>query len=142
MTDKIFIDTNMLIYAHDLDAGRKQKTAAKLLKKIWNDGNGVISTQVLQEFYVNVTRKISSPLTPTEARSIIENYIVWSVQQITPKSILSASEIEDQHRISFWDAMIISAARSAGASQVITEGMNHGQMIEGVLIRNPFFDSQ
>ncbi|MCP4754192.1 MAG: PIN domain-containing protein [Proteobacteria bacterium] len=138
MTDKLFVDTNILIYAHDLDAGEKQETAAKLLKTIWGRGNGIISTQVLQEFYVNVTRKISSPLTPIKARSIIENYFVWSVQTISPESILAASEIEECYRISFWDAMIITSARSAGASQVITEDMNHGQKIEGILIKNPF----
>ena len=138
MTDKIFVDTNILIYAHDLDAGEKQKMAANQLKVIWEEGTGIISTQVLQEFYVNVTRKIPAPLTPIEARGIIRNYLAWPVHLISPESILTASEIAEHHQLSFWDAMIISSAGSAGADHLMIEDMNHGQIIEGVAIRNPF----
>ncbi|MCJ7772374.1 MAG: PIN domain-containing protein [Desulfobacterales bacterium] len=138
MTDRIFIDTNILIYAHDLDAGVKKDIASQLLEDIWKNRNGILSTQVLQEFYVNITRKIANPLSSAGARSIIENYLVWHVQIITPESVLIASEIEERYQLSFWDAMILSSARIAGASKIATEDMNHGQKIEGILIENPF----
>mgnify|MGYP006290418399 CR=1 FL=1 len=138
MNDKVFVDTNILIYAHDLDAGEKQKVASKLVQKAWEQRNGIISTQVLQEFYVNVTRKITPPLSKIEARKLLKNYSAWDVQIITPDLVLEASEIEEQHQLSFWDSMIISAARNGGAAQLLTEDLNHGQEIENIVIVNPF----
>ncbi len=138
MSDKIFVDTNVLIYAHDLDAGEKYKKAALLLERLWEEGNGVISTQVLQEFYVNVTKKITSPLSPAQARGVIENYLLWHVEVLTPESVLNASEISERHHLSFWDAMIVHAARRAGAEKVLTEDLSHNQFIEGIRIENPF----
>lgn len=138
MTDRIFIDTNILIYAHDLDAGRKHEKAIHLIEHLWESETGVLSIQVLQEFYVNVTRKIAQPLPPEIARSIIENYLSWHVESLMPESVLSASEISERYQLSFWDAMIITAARAAGVKKVITEDLNHGQIIEGIKIENPF----
>lgn len=139
MKGKIFVDTNILVYAYDLDAGPKREVAAAIMKELWEQENGVISTQVLQEFYVNVTRKISNPLSKTEARSIIETYLYWQVELNGPITVLSASEIEERYRLSFWDALIIAAASNANAHKIFTEDLNHGQTIEGILIENPFF---
>ena len=137
---RVFVDTNILIYAHDLDSDVKYKIAGAILIKLWQEGAGVISTQVLQEFYVNVTRKIPDPLSPAKARGILENYMTWHVEWNGPESILRASEIEERHLLSFWDSLIIAAACNAKAEKILTEDMNHGQIIEGVLIENPFLD--
>lgn len=137
MSDKVFVDTNILIYAHDLDAGEKHQIALKIVKDLWEKKTGILSTQVLQEFYVNVTRKIPNPLSPLEAREIIRPYLCWQVQENHPMSVLRASEIEERYHISFWDALIITAAREARAAKILTEDLSSGQMIEGILIENP-----
>lgn len=105
MSGSVFVDTNILIYAHDRDAGVKHDIAASLIEKLWEAGNGVLSTQVMQEFYVNVTRKIAAPLTPGQARSIIGNYAAWRCELNDPEIIMLASEIEERNRLSFWDAL-------------------------------------
>jgi predicted nucleic acid-binding protein len=138
MSGRIFVDTNILIYAHDLDAGSKRKIAVAIMEELWEHQTGVISTQVLQEFYVNVTRKISNPIPKTKARGIIENYRYWQVEQISPATILSASEIEERYMLSFWDSLIIAAASKANATRILTEDLNHGQVIAGILVENPF----
>jgi predicted nucleic acid-binding protein len=138
MRDRVFVDTNILIYAYDLASGVKRKRAVEAVKALWETGNGVLSTQVLQEFYVNVTRKIGHPITPDKARSILATYLAWPVEMIRPDSVLTASEIQQRHKISFWDAMIVVAAIQSGAMKILSEDLNHGQLIEGVLIENPF----
>jgi predicted nucleic acid-binding protein len=138
MKDKVFLDTNILIYAHDMDAGVKHDAARSIVEKIWDDEAGIISTQVIQEFYVNVTRKMPKPISPVQARGIIINYFSWQVEAIEPHTILSASEIEEKYILSFWDSLIIATASQAEANKILTEDMNHGQIIEGILIENPF----
>jgi predicted nucleic acid-binding protein len=138
MKDKVFLDTNILIYAHDIDAGIKHDVALSILKTIWQEETGIISTQVIQEFYVNVTRKIPNPITPVQARGIILNYFSWQVEAVEPHTILSASEIEEKYILSFWDSLIIATASQSEAAKILTEDLNHGQTIEGVLIENPF----
>jgi predicted nucleic acid-binding protein len=92
MSDKVFIDTNILIYAHDKDAGKKRERAARVLLDLWHTKAGVLSTQVLQEFYVNVTRKIPEPLDKSTARDIIERYSVWpSPAQPEPKRTIATA---------------------------------------------------
>lgn len=141
MSAKVFVDTNVLIYSYDLDAGGKHDAAAALVRDIWERRCGVISTQVLQEFYVNVTRKIPAPLSRARARGILQSYLSWQVELNGPEIILFASEIEERHHVTFWDAMIVASAVRAGAERILTEDLNHGQVIEGVQIQNPFLNS-
>jgi len=138
MSVKTFVDTNILIYAYDLDAGEKHKTANSILVELWKADGGTISTQVMQEFYVNVTRKIPQPLSPAQARGILRSYAAWHVEVITPDVILLGTEIQERNTISFWDAMIVSTAFQAGATTILSEDLSHGQVIEGITIRNPF----
>jgi predicted nucleic acid-binding protein len=138
MNGKTFVDTNVLVYAHDVDAGGRHAIAARLVAELWETRRAVISTQVLQEFYVNTTRKIPSPLPRPTARQILATYAVWQTELVGPREILLASELEEQHRLSFWDALIVAAALKGGASTIVTEDMSPGRSISGVRIENPF----
>ena len=138
MNDRIFVDTNVLIYAHDQDAGKKYAVASKLVEELWGNHLGVVSTQVLQEFYVNITRKIPKPIPKAAAAVYVERYFVWPVVRISATTIRKAFEIETRDRLSFWDAMIVSAALHAGAATILSEDMNSGQKIAGINIVNPF----
>jgi len=137
MTEIVFVDTNILIYAFDADAAHKHEIAKEILKNLWEQKTGAISMQVLQEFYNNVTRKITTPLSQELARIIVRHYSQWCIQT-TPAEINQAFQIEDRHHVSFWDALIIAAAEKAGAAHILTEDLNHGQIIEGIRIENPF----
>lgn len=138
MTDRVFVDTNILVYAHDLDAGNKHDQAAEIVSQLWESRNGVLSTQVLQEFYVTLTRKVSSTLSKLEARKLVQKYSHWHLVLNDPSIIIQASEIEESNNISFWDALIVSAAYSQNVPTILTEDLNHGQIIEGIFIKNPF----
>jgi predicted nucleic acid-binding protein len=137
MSGKTFVDTNVLIYAHDKDASAKHEIAKGLLQELWSDRAGVLSVQVLQEFYVNVTRKIPSPLSKELARLVVNTYAIWCAET-TPSEILAAFRIEDESRIGFWDALIISSAAKSGATRIISEDLNAGQRIAGIVVENPF----
>jgi predicted nucleic acid-binding protein len=137
MIDKTFVDTNVLIYAHDADAKAKHKTAKAILLKLWAERTAVLSTQVLQEFYVNVTRKIAHPISKESARLVVNNYAIWCVA-ITPAEIAFAFRIEDESQIGFWDALIVASAFNSGAKRILSEDLNDGQIIAGIRIENPF----
>jgi predicted nucleic acid-binding protein len=137
MNDKTFVDSNVLIYAFDVDAGEKHRKAFEVLESLWARSLGVLSTQVLQEFYVNVTRKIARPVARKDARAAVEAYAVWCVDT-TPAEITSAFRIEDEARINFWDALILASAIKAGAHRILSEDLNAGQKIGGISIENPF----
>ncbi len=138
MSGKVFLDANILVYAHDKDSGDKHSIAVKIVNDLWEKRSGVLSNQILQEFYVGVTKKILKPIARSEAREIIRTYSCWSIKDISPMSIIRASEIEEKNRISFWDALVIVAAYEAKCEKILTEDLNSGQVIEGVLVENPF----
>ena len=140
MSDKTFVDTNVLIYAHDVDAGEKHRIAKAVLRELWSERTGVLSMQVLQEFYINVTRKIPSPLPKVIARSVVGSYSIWCMET-TPTEISAAFRIEDESRIGFWDAMIVSSAAKSGSARILSEDLNAGQLIAGILVENPFANS-
>ena len=138
MTGRVFVDTNVLIYAHDLDAGIKHQVAVSLMEDLWEHENGALSVQVLQEFYVNVTRKITKPISPAQARGVIKNYLAWQIQRNDPDTIFFASELEERYQLSFWDSLIVAAASTARVDKILTEDLQHGQVIAGILVENPF----
>jgi len=137
MSDKTFIDTNVLIYAHDVDAKAKHQVAKGVLRELWSERSGVLSMQVLQEFYVNVTRKIAKPLAKAEARLVVNSYSIWCVET-TPAEIAAAFRIEDESRIGFWDALIVASAAKSGSARILSEDLNAQQKIAGIRIENPF----
>jgi predicted nucleic acid-binding protein len=136
--DKIFVDTNILVYSHDVDAEQKHQIAQNILLELWKNRNGALSVQVLQEFYVTMTRKVLHPIPPNSVRNIIRDYFVWHIEINDLNSILIASRIGEDYKISFWDALIVAAALKAKADKILTEDLQAGQIIEGIPIENPF----
>ncbi len=138
MSDVTFVDTNVLIYAHDVDAGPKREAAIDGLRRLWVEDSGALSVQVLQEFYVNVTRKLASPLARATAREVVQSYGLWVRQPTSVATILRATDLAEMAQLSFWDALIVAAAEQAGATELLSEDLNAGQTIAGILIVNPF----
>ena len=141
MSDKCFVDTNILVYAHDRSAGAKHVKARDLIESLWDSGAGVLSTQVLQELCVNLRRKAGSPLPLDEVRQLVRDYSAWEVVTNTPNSVLEALEIETRYKISFWDASIIQAARDAGVSILYSEDLAAGQRYGSIRVVNPLVDA-
>jgi predicted nucleic acid-binding protein len=137
MTVKVFVDTNVLVYAHDIDERSKRAVARDVLRDLWNDGNGLVSPQVLREFYVSVTRKIAVPISKEAVRQVVSAYVFWCID-VTSTDVTAAFRIEDEARISFWDALIVVAAAKCGATKLLTEDLNPGQVVAGITIENPF----
>ena len=141
MNDEInyqFVDTNVLVYAYDNSNAQKQEKAKQLLQQLWQQQTGCISIQVLQEFFVTVTRKLANPVTPAEASQIIADFGLWRVHQPQVEDVLSAIHIQQQYQLSFWDSMIIRSANQLGCHILWTEDLNEGQKIEGGAIQSPF----
>lgn len=140
MSDKCFVDTNLLLYAEDSLTGVKHERALRIIDELWNSGLGVLSTQVLQELSYNLSRKLAHPMPIGEIRAIICEYATWEVVINTPESILRALEIESRYKTSFWDALIIQAAEEAGASILYSEDLATGQNYGSIQIVNPLID--
>jgi predicted nucleic acid-binding protein len=134
----VFVDTNVLVYAHDRSEAQRQPVAQALLAELWRNRSGVLSTQVLQEFYVVATRKYDPPMSRRQARELVDAYGQWQIVQIDVALILAAAQLEERHTLSFWDALIVEAARRAGAARLVTEDLQAGRRLAGVLIDNPF----
>jgi predicted nucleic acid-binding protein len=139
MTDSSFVDTNILLYACNQGVGNKQLKAAELLRRLWQTQTGVVSTQVLQEFFYNATRKLSLPLNVPAARAVVETYSVWQRFPITPTTVLQAIDLHTTLHFLFWDSLIIAAALESNCTMLYTEDLHHGQVIDDRLtIINPF----
>ena len=141
MIVKAFVDTNVLVYAYDRAAGAKRDLARDLLEALWNEGRGVLSTQVLQEFYVNVRRKTRPPVSQEEARALVADYLVWDPIVNDGATVLEAIDMGHRYRLSLWDALIVVAARKGDASVLYSEDLNHGQTFGEVQVLNPFLAS-
>jgi predicted nucleic acid-binding protein len=137
MSDKCFVDTNILVYAHDFTTGAKHERAQALIESLWSSEAGVLSTQVLQELCVSLRRKAARPLSIEETRRLIEDYSRWEVVINTAESVLQALTIESRYKISFWDALILQAAGSSGATVLYSEDLAEGQSYGAVRVVNP-----
>src|SRR5579863_7961091 len=133
-----FVDTNILLYAHDDSAGAKHVQARTLVEQLWASRNGCLSVQVLQEFFVNVTRKIAKPLNAETAKEIIADYSRWYLHDPGADDVLAAIGIHQRTGISFWDAMIVRSAAEIGCAVLFSEDLNAGQEYSGVRVENPF----
>ncbi|MFZ3055339.1 MAG: PIN domain-containing protein, partial [Smithella sp.] len=128
----------ILVYAYDVSSGKKHDIAKNIVTDLWNLRTGVLSIQVLQEFFINVTKKIPKSLDIKTARDIIRDFLLWEVVDNDGELMLAAMDVQMKYRYAFWDSLIIAAAIKSDASTLLTEDLNNGQIIEGVVIKNPF----
>ncbi len=133
-----FVDTNILLYAYDGSSAERHEKARELVGRLGRSRQGAISVQVLQEFYVNAVAKIATPLTPEAARLRLRVLSRWPTHSPLAGDVMAATAISQDHKVSFWDAMIIRSATELGCTRLWTEDLNHGQVIVGVRIINPF----
>jgi len=136
MSGRVFLDANVLVYAQDADAPAKQRTSREIIGRLAVSADGVISTQVMQEFYVAATRKLGVP--PLAAKGVLKTFAVFETVQVSPAMIQDAVDCSILNQLSFWDSLILTAAASAGCSTVLSEDMNPGQVVLGVKVQNPF----
>jgi len=137
-SDLQFLDTNVLIYAHDRSAGDKHSRARALVQRLWDSGDGCLSVQVLQEFHVNVTQKVAHPLAPDLAARIIADLATWQIHRPGAQDVLDAIDLQRRQVISFWDAMIVTSAIQLGCRCIWSEDLNPGQAYDGVTVVDPF----
>jgi predicted nucleic acid-binding protein len=137
MSDRYFVDTNILMYAHDRAGGEKHERARDLVERLWRDRSGVVSTQVLQELAVNLRRKTARPLDAEATREIVADYLTWQVVVNDGGAILEAIELESRYRISFWDALIVQSAIASGAEVLYSEDLSNGQTYGAVRVVDP-----
>lgn len=136
-----FVDANVLVYAFDASAGRKQRAAQALLERLWESNTGCVSVQVLQEFFVTVTKKVAQPLPVEQAKARIGELKAWRVFAPTADDVLAAIDLHAEARVGFWDALIVLAAAESGCDVLWTEDLSDGQVMRGVRVRNPFADA-
>jgi predicted nucleic acid-binding protein len=137
MADKYFVDTNILLYAHDPSAGVKRDRARQLIEHLWTTGQGVLSTQILQELCVNLRRKVKPPLPMDEIRRLVQDYLSWEIVVNSPESAIQALEIEARYKIPYWDALVVQAAESAGAAILYSEDLAPGQKYGAIRVVDP-----
>lgn len=133
-----FVDTNILVYAHDVSAGAKHTRAKALVAELWAQGQGCLSIQVLQEFYVTITAKVRRPRDPETARQRVEDLGYWTVHSPTAADVVAAIQLQHSARLSFWDAMVLISAQRLECQTLWSEDLQPGQNIAGVTLVNPF----
>ena len=136
MPGKVFLDANIFVYAQDVGSPDKQRKSRDVIAQLTSSGEGVISTQIMQEFYVAATRKLKVP--PLAAKGVLKTFAVFEIVQVTPELIQEAIDCAILNELSFWDALVLAAAAAAGCSTVYSEDLNAGQTILGVKVQNPF----
>jgi predicted nucleic acid-binding protein len=138
MSALVFVDTDVLLYARDAGEPGKQPRAAEWLGYLWREQLGRTSTQVLCEYYVNLTRRLDPGLAPDEAWDDVQALLSWRPQPIDQDTLLRGREIEMRYRLSWWDSLIVAAAQLQGCAILLTEDLQDGAVLGGVTVRNPF----
>ncbi len=133
-----FFDTNVLLYMYDDDEPEKKAQAIEAFDRAVEDDGVVLSTQVLQEFYVNATRKLATPLSPERAAARVRDFARLPLVRVDEAMIIAAIERSRSMSFSFWDALIVEAALRGGADRLLTEDLQHGQEMDGLRVENPF----
>ena len=139
--DRVFVDTNVLVYNRDATEALKQQKASAWLDYLWRSGTGRISFQVLEEFYSAVTTKLKKRLSIQEARGEVEDLLAWVPLPVDKEVIKEAWIVQDRHHLSWWDSLIVAAARLLGCRYLLSEDLQHGQDFQGVRVVNPFLQS-
>ena len=137
-SDLTFIDTNILVYAYDPDEREKHEKVVAIVEELWESRTGALSTQVLQEFYSVATRRRKMPV--TLARERIADYSQWCMVTTSPELLVTASLLQDNHKLSWWDAIVIEGALRSGATTLLSEDLQHGRRFGTLTVRNPFVD--
>jgi predicted nucleic acid-binding protein len=138
MTAAVFVDSNVLVYYRDASEEEKQPRAEAWVRALWKGRSGRISYQVLHEYYVNVTRKLDPGLSVEEAQEDVHNLMAWKPLPMDTSVLDGAFTVEKRFRLSFWDALIVSAAQRAECGFLLSEDLQSGQDLDGVVVVNPF----
>ncbi len=134
----VFVDTNVLVYARDASEAEKQPRAAEWLDHLWRTRKGRLSFQVLHEYYVTTTRKLTPGLAPEQARGDIQDLLAWGPVPVDSEVLEGAWVVEDRFGLGFWDSLIVSAARVSDCRHLLTEDLQHGQELDEIQVVNPF----
>lgn len=134
----VFVDTNVLLYSEDRADERKHRAARDWLRVLWLGRNGRLSTQVLNEFYVNATRKLTPPLPAGDARAEVRRYQRWQPWTVDHATVEAAWAVESRYGLHYWDALMVAAAQQQGCTWLLTEDLQHEQAFDGVTVLNPF----
>jgi predicted nucleic acid-binding protein len=140
MSGRTFVDTNIVVYAHDVTAGERRTRAMEVMTELWQSGDGCLSVQVLQETFVTLTGKVPRPLDIGSAANVIADLGRWTVHSPDLADVLGAIEIQQRDQLSFWDSMIVRSAGRLGCEILLSEDLNPGQRYNGVTVHNPFAD--
>jgi predicted nucleic acid-binding protein len=138
MSARVFVDTNVLVYARDRTEEEKNRMALAWLSALWEARAGRLSWQILQEYYVTVTRKLDFPRDLALAREDVASLVTWRPESIGIWTIDAAWSLEDRFQLSWWDALIVAAARAAECTHLLSEDLQDGQVLDGVTIISPF----
>lgn len=138
MSARVFVDTNVLVYARDSTEPEKQARAGRWMQWLWRRRAGRLSFQVLNEYYVTVTTKLTPGLQPDAARADLRALMAWRPVAATDARLEAAWRLQDRFGLSWWDAQIVAAAQQAGCSLLLSEDLQHGQELAGVEVRSPF----
>jgi len=138
VSERIFVDTDVLVAAHDLDAGEHRAIAEHVLRQLWQYQTGILSALVLQEFYTALVGAPESPVPRRAARELVAAYSVWTVVPLEAADVLTASELEERHRMPFRDALVVAAVRKSRATLLLSQRIAPARHITGLEIRNPF----
>lgn len=133
-----FVDTNVIVYAFEKHDSPKRRVAQGLLTQLMDDDRLRVSTQVLQEVFVTLTRKVAVPCSAAEALAVVDDLVAWPLVVVDYTVIRAAARLADEAQLSFWNSLIVVAAAQAGASVLYSEDLNDGEQVLGVRIRNPF----
>lgn len=136
--DRVFVDTNVLVYALDVSAGEKHAVARRLLDSFWEQQNACVSVQVLQELHVTLTQKVAVPVGADTSRHLVDSLCSWRVHQPSCADLAVAIDLQGTAQLSFWDAMILTSAASLECSRLLSEDLNPGQRYGSVAVVNPF----
>jgi predicted nucleic acid-binding protein len=136
MADRVFLDTNIFIYAQDAGSPDKQRKSREIIARLADSGDGVISTQVIQEFFVAATRKLG--VEPLVAKGLLKTFTMFDIVQVSTALIHEAIDCSILNQLSFWDSLILAAAASAGCPALFSEDLNSNQIILGIRVQNPF----
>jgi predicted nucleic acid-binding protein len=138
MSDNVFVDTNILLYSRDASEPEKQALASARLDELWENRTGRISVQVLNEYFVNVTRKLKPGLSPSEAWDDIEALAAWEPLPLDLPLLIRTFATQNRYQLSWWDSMIVAAAEASGCARILSEDLSDGISYFGILVENPF----